>query len=204
MAIKNIIFDLGGVIYDICYQNIPEAFQRYGVKNFEILYSKAAQTDVFNLYEEGLVSTEQFREYLHSLSPIPLSDQQIDIAWNSIMIDIPENRIKLLESIKNRYQLFLFSNTNQLNYEYYTQYVKEKFGYDIFNTLFVKAYFSHILQLRKPKPEAFQAIIDEQRLNPSETLFLDDSLQHIEGAKKCGLQTYHVQDGEEIGDILQS
>jgi putative hydrolase of the HAD superfamily len=196
--IKNIIFDLGGVIYDIRYENIPEAFARMGAGNLVALYSKAKQTDFIDQYEEGLISSDEFCEKIRQISSVPLTNEQIRDAWNAILIDVPAPRVDFLLELKKKYKLYLFSNTNQFNYECFTAHLKQKYGFDFFETIFQAAYFSHILHLRKPKEEGFRRIIQEQQLNPAETLFIDDSPQHIEGARRCGLQAYHLQDGETI------
>ena len=174
--IKNIIFDLGGVIYDIRYENIAEAFARMGAGNLVSLYSKAQQTDFIDRFEEGLITTDEFCEEIRRLSEVPLTNAQIEEAWNAILIDVPAPRVDFLLKLK------------------------EKYGFDFFETIFKAAYFSHILHLRKPKAEGFQRIMLEQKLNPAETLFIDDSPQHIEGARQCGLQAYHLKDGETIED----
>jgi len=199
--IKNIIFDLGGVIYDIRYENIPEAFVRMGAGNLVSLYSKAQQTDFIDQYEEGVISSETFCEIIRHLSEVPLTDAQIEEAWNAILIDVPAPRVEFLLKLKEKYNLYLFSNTNQFNYECFTAYLKEKYGFNFFDTIFRAAYFSHILHIRKPKAEGFQKILQEQQLNPAETLFIDDSPQHIEGARRCGLQVYHLKDGEKIESL---
>ena len=196
--IKNIIFDLGGVIYDIRYENIPEAFARMGAGNLVSLYSKAKQTDFIDRYEEGLISSDDFCEEIRRVSEVPLTNEQIKEAWNAILIDVPAPRVDFLLKLKEKYKLYLFSNTNQFNYDCFTAYLKEKYGFDFFETIFKAAYFSHILHIRKPKAEGFQKIMQEQQLNPAETLFIDDSPQHVEGARHCGLQAYHLQDGESI------
>lgn len=192
-SVKNVILDLGGVIYDIRYENIADAFQSYGITDFTQYYTQAQQSELIDLFEEGKISTGKFREYIRSISPIDLTDKQIDDAWNAIMIDIPLARVEFLKRLKEKYRLFLFSNTNQINYDFYVPFVKEKFGYNIFEELFEKAYFSHILQMRKPNPEGFMAICKENNLIPSETLFIDDTERHIKGAERCGLQTLWLQ-----------
>ena len=198
---KNIIFDLGGVIYDIRYENIPEAFARMGAGNLISLYSKAQQTDFIDRYEEGLISSADFCEEIRKLSSVPLTDEQIREAWNAILIDVPAPRVDFLLKLKEKYNLFLFSNTNQFNYECFTAYLNKKYGFDFFGTIFKAAYFSHILHIRKPKEEGFRRIIQEQQLNPAETLFIDDSPQHIEGARRCGLLAYHLKDGGKIESL---
>ncbi len=196
--IKNIIFDLGGVIYDIRYENIPEAFARMGAGNLMEIYSKAKQTDFIDQYEEGLITSEEFCDEIRHLSEVPLTNEQIKEAWNAILIDVPASRVDFLLKLKERYNLYLFSNTNQFNYDCFTAHLNQKYGFDFFDTIFKAAYFSHILHIRKPKAEGFQKIMQEQQLNPAETLFIDDSPQHIEGARRCGLQAYHLQDERSI------
>ena len=203
MAIKNIIFDLGGVIYDIRYENIADKFRSYGVTDFEKLYSKAFQTDTIDLFEEGKISVEEFRDYLRNLTSLPLTDSQIDEAWNAILIGIPKERLELLGMLRLKYNIFLYSNTNKINYDKFTSELKAMYGFDVFEVTFKKAYFSQILQIRKPKPEGFQAIVSEQQLNPSETLFIDDSPQHIEAARKVGLHAYHLTGGETLEQLFR-
>jgi len=189
-TLKNIIFDLGGVLYDIRYENIADTFRSYGVQNFEKLYAQAAQAQEIDLFEEGKISPEQFRNFIRSLSPISLSDRQIDSAWNAILIDLPEQRLTLLKKLRKRYRIFLFSNTNEINCIEFEHFVLDKFGENIFETHFDKAYYSHKLGIRKPKPEAFQQICFEQNLLPAETLFIDDTERHIISAQSVGMQTY--------------
>jgi putative hydrolase of the HAD superfamily len=203
MAIKNIIFDLGGVIYDIRYENIADKFRSYGINDFEKLYSKASQTDTIDLFEEGKISVEEFRNYIRSLSTVSLTDKQIDTAWNAILIDIPKERLELLGMLRLKYNIFLYSNTNQINYDRFMAELKAKYGFDVFEITFKKAYFSQILQIRKPKPEGFQAIINEQGLNPKETLFIDDSPQHIKTAREVGLNAYHLTGGETLEQLFR-
>lgn len=196
--IKNIIFDLGGVIYDIRYQNVPEAFAKIGFTDFEQHYTQAAQSGPIDLFEEGRISVPEFRNYIRTLTDIKMTDEQIDNAWNAIIIDVPTYRVEMLRKLKSQYHLFLFSNTNQLNYDKFTVQLREKFGCDIFEELFIHAYFSHEMHLRKPNKEAFQFLLDEQKLRPEETLFIDDTIRHIESAKQLGIHTYLLPKGEDI------
>ena len=189
-TIKNIIFDLGGVLYDIRYENIADTFRSYGLQDFEKLYAQAGQAAEIDLFEEGKITPAQFRSFIRSLSSNNLSDKQIDDAWNAILIDMPEVRLELLKKLGEKYRIFLFSNTNEINCIEFVRFVTEKFGENIFETHFEKAYYSHTLGIKKPKPEAFQHICIEQNLIPAETLFVDDTERHILGARKAGLQTY--------------
>lgn len=198
---KNIIFDLGGVVYDIRYENVRDAFLQMGATKLCSMYSKAQQTDFIDLYEEGKIPSSELRNHIRQMAEMNLSDAQIDEAWNAILIDVPENRVKFLLELKKKYKLYLFSNTNAICYDYFVPYLNNKFGCDFFGTIFEAAYFSHILHIRKPKEEGFRQILMEQNLNKEETLFIDDSPQHVEGALKCGLNAYHLKDGETIENL---
>jgi len=205
--IKNIILDLGGVLYDIRYENIADTFRKYGLQEFEKLYVQSGQAPEIDLFEEGKITPEQFRNFIRSLTPNTLTDNQIDHAWNAILIDLPEMRLKLLEKLKKKYRLFLFSNTNEINCIEFERFVTEKFGENIFETYFEKSYYSHLLGIKKPKPEAFFKICKEQNLHPAETLFIDDTERHILGAQKAGLQTYwlyheNLENSNIINDLL--
>jgi len=189
-VIKNLILDLGGVLYDIRYENIADTFRLYGLQDFEKLYVQAGQAPEIDLFEEGKITPAQFRAFIRSLTHNNLSDHQIDDAWNAILIDLPEVRLDVLKKLQEKYRVFLFSNTNKINQIEFERFVTEKFGENIFETHFDKAYYSHTLGIKKPKKEAFQKICDEQHLIPSETLFIDDTERHILGAQKAGLQTY--------------
>ena len=198
--IKNIIFDLGGVIYDIRYENIADKFATYGLPNFTEQYTQAAQTQMVDLFEEGRISVPEFRAYIRSLSSVSLTDQQIDDAWNAILIDVPVHRVEMLRELKDRYRIFLFSNTNQLHCDCFKTFLHEKYGRDVFAELFEKTYYSHEMHQRKPHVESFQRVITEQGLIPEETLFIDDTLQHIEGARKAGLHAYLLPKGEDVAE----
>jgi len=96
-----------------------------------------------------------------------------------------------LHEIGKRYKVFLFSNTNKIHYDVFTESFRQRTGED-FNNLLIKAYYSHEIGLRKPYPESYLYILNEQKLKPGETLFVDDTLKNIEGAKQAGLQTVHL------------
>ena len=200
--IKNIIFDFGGVLYKIRYQNIAEAFAKCGVHNFEEIYSKQKQSDTMDRFEEGFISVDEFHAYVRSLSNVALTDRQIDDCWNAILIGFPEEHERLLRRVGKHYSLYLYSNTNQPNYEVFTKQIREQFGYDLFAERFKKAYFSQLLHIRKPKVDGFIHIIQENNLVPEETLFIDDSPQHLVGARAAGLQSLHLADGMSLEELF--
>ncbi len=202
MSIKNIIFDFGGVIYNIDYYKPVQLFKEMGIENFETLYSQAAQTSLMDDIETGKITPEEFRDGLRKIAGIPLSDEGINKAWNSILLNLPQENVELLGKVKLKYKTFLFSNTNQINEDCFRPMLEQELGFDMFTTLFNETFFSHRIQLRKPHPESFLYIINKHHLNPAETLFIDDTAQHIEGAKKAGLQALWLEKGMKIQDLF--
>ena len=186
--ICNIIFDLGGVLYNISYQATLDAFKNFGIKGFDRLFSQASQNHLFDRFDRGEISQEDFRDEIRQLSGLQLSDKQIDDAWNAMLLDFPAHRIDLLEGLGSHYRLFLLSNTNAINYPVFQQHLKENLGLDDIDHLFEKTYLSYRIGFRKPEREAYELILKENELEGAETLFIDDSLQHVEGAREAGLK----------------
>ncbi len=204
--IKNIIFDLGGVILNIDYNKTSEEFKRLGIKNFDELYSQVRQSGLFDNLEKGLISESEFRNELRRLSGVNLSDKAIDKAWNAMLLDLPAGRIEILLEAKKHYRTFLLSNTNIIHLKAYTSELKRVHKIDSLGALFEKEFFSHYIRRRKPDYEAFEYVIKETGINPAETLFIDDSPQHIEGAKRAGLLTFFMDrsKGLTLDDIFEN
>ena len=198
--IKYIIFDLGGVLLNISYQNTIEEFEKLGMENSSAFYSKKLQTNIFNLLETGEISENEFIKVIKQ-SCKSVTPKQILYAWNSMLLDLPKNRINLLINLKKEYQIFLLSNTNEIHISKFKNIMGEE-EYNKFYNLFNKIYYSHEIGMRKPNAEAFRLILDENNLKTKEVLFIDDSPQHIDGAKKLGIQTYHLKDDEEITTVF--
>ena len=189
--IKNIIFDYGNVIFNIDFTKVAEAWKQLGINNAAEFYGHRQQDPVFNLLERGEISVADFRDRIRELSGKPdLTDEQIDGAWNKIFLDIPQGNHELLEQVKTKYRTFLLSNINAIHYDYVHSYLQKEFGMANNDDLFEKIYYSHLVGKRKPDAEIFEQVLRENNLDPAETLFIDDSPQHLETAQKLGMQTY--------------
>jgi putative hydrolase of the HAD superfamily len=189
--IKNIIFDYGNVIFNIDFARVQQAWKQLGITNSHEFYGHRQQDPIFNLLERGEISVADFRDRIRQISHKPeLTDQQIDDAWNTIFLDIPQGNHELIKKLNGKYRTFLLSNINAIHYDYVHSYLQKEFGMANNEDLFEKLYYSHLVGKRKPDPEIFEQIISENNLNPAETLFIDDSPQHLETAQKLGLQTY--------------
>ena len=201
--IKNIIFDLGGVILNIDHQAPVEAFEALGIPDFEAHYSKASQSSLFVELETGTISPEVFRQRLRDSLSIELSDEDINAAWNAIIKDFPKQNIKLLEQLKGAYRLFLLSNTNAIHHPVFSARLMHEYGYSDLGELMEKAYYSHEIGLHKPDPRIFEFVLDDARLLPEETLFIDDSEQHVTSAQQVGLKVHHLREGETIVELFK-
>tara|TARA_S200000501_G_scaffold376161_1_gene430235 strand:- start:3771 stop:4385 length:615 start_codon:yes stop_codon:yes gene_type:complete len=200
-GVKTVIFDLGGVIYGVDYHKTINAFKALGIDRFEEVYAKAGQSDLFNDLEEGKISRAVFVERIKTLSGQDMISSQIFIAWNSMLLGFMPDALTCLKRLRGSYRLFLLSNTNEIH----IQEIESRVGAEVFSdfcALFEKVYLSHELGLRKPHPEVFTHIIEEQGLAASETLFIDDSIQHVEGAIKAGLRAYHLTDDQTIDQLF--
>ena len=192
LKIKNIILDLGGVIFDVSYEGPAYAFKRLGVENFDELFSKKKQEHFFDNYEKGITSDDAFRNEIRKHIPHPVTDEQIDTAWNELLYTVPTSRMEFLKNLKINYRLFLLSNTNKIHIKAFTEILNNQFGKNVFENLFEKIYFSCLMQMRKPDIEIFNLVMEENQLKKEETIFIDDSVQHVEGARKAGLIAYHL------------
>ena len=198
--IKSIIFDLGAVLLNIDYKKTIDEFEKLGVDNSSIFYSKKTQNPIFSLLECGKISEKNFVKEIQKYCN-QAEYNKIIFAWNALLLDLPHKRVQLLKTVKQHYNIFLLSNTNSIHISEFRNQIGENRYLDFYNT-FDKVYYSHKIGFRKPNKEAYQIILEENNLNAEEVFFIDDSPQHIEGAKKIGMQTYHLQDNEEITTLF--
>ncbi len=200
--IRNLILDLGGVIFDIDYSRTVEAFSKIGLPDAAQMYSQATQSGLFDQLEKGLIEEKDFYQTIRSLSGSLPSDSQIRDAWNALLIGVPEENATHLYELKKKYRLFLLSNTNSIHEAAYRQMITDQYGSFFFDDVFEKMYLSHRIHMRKPDREIFDFVIQDAGLISEETLFADDSVQHIVGAKVTGLHTILVEKGKRLKDIL--
>lgn len=189
---KALILDFGGVLLNIDYQAPIREFEKLGIKDFQNQFAQATQSNLFDEFEKGRISNELFRNEIRKLTGSTISDQQIDFAWNSVLLDFPNDKMKLLGELQAKYRLFLLSNTNRIHVEIFEKSMNEKFGKNHFHSHFEKIYFSSSIGMRKPDVEIFEFVLNENNLLADETIFIDDSIQHIAGARKAGITAFHL------------
>lgn len=203
---KNIIFDLGGVLINLDYSLTTQAFQRVApaFDSFDPVYSGNLHKLLFEDFERGGISASEFRTGVRKILKKELTDDAIDLAWNAMMLDLPALRLEWLKGLKNKYRLFLLSNTNEIHIQAVADILYKSYGFRDLSTFFEKEYYSHKLGMRKPDKEIFQFLLDENELVSSETFFIDDSPQHVEGASSLGIETYLLKKGEDVRNVLSS
>jgi len=163
------------------------------VSDFKSRYTQFAQNEVFDRFECGEISPQHFLNLLLPETKIGTSPNQVVAAWDAMIGDFPLEKLALLVKLKTaQVPLFLLSNTNALHVPIVRQEWR-KVSPQPMEDFFHHMYFSHELGLRKPHPETFLTVCEREGIEPNDTLFIDDSIQHIQGAQKAGLQTFHLQ-----------
>ncbi|HET6254388.1 MAG TPA: HAD family phosphatase [Puia sp.] len=201
-GIRNIIFDLGGVIINLDNRRTEDAFTALGVKNFREYFGHGFAASFFKDYEVGKIGDQQFIQSLRQLAGLPhVSDQAIIDSWNALLLDFPAERIRLLKELRRTYRLFLFSNTNALHLTALRQIWTNSVGEPSLDDYFDKTYYSHLMGMRKPDPESFNFILKENELIGKETLFVDDAIVNVEGAEQAGLKGLFLRPGISLLDF---
>ena len=190
--IKNIIFDLGGVILNIDFEATIKAFEDLGVQDVRGLKNELISQKILEKFEKGHISPVEFRTFLHKYIDKKITDQDIDKAWNAILLDYPDQRIKLIKNLSGQYRLFLLSNTNQIHYNEYYDFFGLRSDLKNLSDLFEKEYYSFKEGFRKPEKEFYLKVINENKLSPDQTLFVDDTFENIESADEVGLKTLWI------------
>ena len=187
-AIKNILFDLGGVLYHIDYEITIKAFEELGIKNFHKHFSQQQQNNLFDQLETGKISNTDFIKEMKVLLPNCTKEEIIN-AWNGLLIGIPKENIQLLKDLSKQYRLFLLSNTNLIHINQINKLLYEDYNLKSLDPLFDKIYLSHQIGMRKPNRKTFEWVLKDAGILAHETLFIEDSIQHIKGANKVGIRT---------------
>ncbi|MFT3884402.1 MAG: HAD family phosphatase [Flavobacteriales bacterium] len=192
-SIDTLVLDLGGVLIDVDYARTARTFHALGFERFEELYSKAQQDHLFDGFEVGALTPGQFRDRIRSLHRMDMTDREIDACWNAMLGSIAPERLELVARLRERYTVLLLSNTNAIHIPAFEAIVAQENGVTDFPALFDGAYYSCAIGLRKPHAEAFHHVLAKHGATPSRTLFIDDSVQHVIGARHAGLHAEHLE-----------
>ena len=196
-GVKNILFDLGGVLFHIDYQRTIDAFKNLGINDFEKHFTQHQQDDLFDAFETGKINQKFFVKTLQDSLPA-CSYKEIVDAWNAMLITLPHEYLKFLDGLSKKYRLFLLSNANKIHIQFVNTFLKEHYNIPSINQFFEKAYYSHEIGMRKPHKYTFKWVLKDANILAEETLFIEDTTQHIEGAKQAGLKTYQLESNAPI------
>lgn len=200
--IRNIIFDLGGVILNIDFKKTEQAFVNLGIHNFAELYDQFHATELFLNFENGTVTPEEFISELQTKAHGIPKEKIID-AWNAMLLNFPERRIRLLLDLKKRYRTFLLSNTNAIHHDAFQKIypgIIDSAG--SLDACFEKVYYSHLLKMRKPDKAIYQFVLDQNGLVAGETLFIDDTQDNVLAAESVGIKGLYLKRPLTIEDAL--
>ncbi|OFX48906.1 MAG: hypothetical protein A2046_07945 [Bacteroidetes bacterium GWA2_30_7] len=201
--IKNLIFDLGGILLNIDFQKSVDEFKKLGFSEFGNILNNYWLNDFFHDFEKGLILPKDFRAKIRKMSNINISDNEFDNAWNAMILDFPSNRIETLKSLSKTYSLFLLSNTNIIHYDIYNADFSKQFSTNGLEELFEKAYFSHQIKMRKPDLAIFKLVLDENNLIADETIFIDDNDENLNAAILLNISALKIVSNSDFSEVLK-
>ena len=194
---KNLIFDLGNVLYDIDFVKMYKAFDDLGIPNFENHFTLNKSDQIFFDLEKGLITESEFCKGFNAMYGLNLGDTQIIAAWNALLVGYRKESIDWVKAHNQAYPTFLYSNTNQIHYDFFIPQFAQEMGGN-FENLFKTPYFSHKMGQRKPDPASFVYILEKEGLVAGETLFIDDNEPNVIAAASVGMQVLYLQPGMRV------
>jgi epoxide hydrolase-like predicted phosphatase len=202
-GIQNVIFDLGGVIINLDVNRTISAFNKISEIPFETIYTQVKQDEIFSLLDKGKISTSDFLKEIKRQTRYQGPVQDLLEAWNAMLLDVPEERLDALVEMKHNYNTFLLSNTCEPHIEAFELELENEHGIKNFDDYFDKVYYSCRIGMRKPDKEIFEFVLNQNNLKPEETIFIDDSPQHVKGAGECGINAFLLQKNMSVNDLLR-
>ncbi|WP_289741209.1 HAD family phosphatase [Duncaniella dubosii] len=200
--IKNLLFDLGGVIMDLDRDRCVRAFERLGMKDADDFLGVYGQKGAFLALESGKIDADEFHRQVRPMIDRPeVSDEEIDNAFNEFLVGIPVARLEALRALRKDYKIYLLSNTNpiMINSRIAEEFRKEGFEMaDYFDGIFT----SYEAGCCKPGKEIFDYTEREGHIKPDETLFFDDSQANVDAARSYGFNAVLVKPGDEFKNLL--
>lgn len=201
-GIKNLLIDFGGVLIDLDRHRCIENFKKLGFDNIEDLLNIYHQQGIFMQQEKGLITSAEFRSGVREMMGKAVTDRQIDAAWNSFLVGIPTYKLDLLLKLREKYVVYLLSNTNETHWKWSCEHVFPYKGFQV-KDYFEKIYLSFEMKMVKPDAEIFNAVLGDASIDPKETFFIDDSRANCEIAQSLGISTYTPRAGEDWSHLFK-
>ena len=199
--IKNIVFDLGGVLVDLDFKAAINGLQKAGFANVKEQLQAFDCEGIFQKFELGEMSADEFRSAIRENSTVSLTDEEVDGLWNAMLLEVPREKLELILHLRGKYMVYLLSNTNSIHWDYVC---KNAFNYRGFrvNDYFEETFLSYEMHLAKPDKAIFEKVLEEANLLPEETLFIDDSEANCKAASELGIHTHHYHIGEDLKELF--
>jgi len=201
-SLRNIIFDLGGVLLNLDVQKTFDAFGEMGLTKEIMMKRYDREENFFLQFEKGKISANEFRASIRKMIGNSVSDEKINYAWNEMLRGFRDDTIRLLSDLSGKYSLYLLSNTNEIHLPVYSEQFRETSGGIDLQNYFIKSYFSHEIKSRKPELESFGYVLKDASLEPTETLFIDDFEENCITAREIGLVAHQLKPEENLRDVL--
>ncbi len=195
--IKNVVFDFGGVLVDLDKQRCTDAFRRIGAEAVSKYVDECRTEDFFHDLEIGRISVAEFCAAVRKHSPECIaSDESICNTWNMLLTGIPKRRLQKLLMLKDRFRLFVLSNTNPIHWQ---KAVADFFPFNghTIDDYFEQVYLSYEMRMAKPDSTIFRKVLIDAGLTAEETLFIDDSPVNCAAASEVGINARLVASGDQ-------
>ena len=200
--IRNIVFDLGGVLVDLDFKAAINGLQKAGFANVKEQLQAFDREGIFQKFELGEMTAEEFRTAIRENSTVELTDEEVDALWNAMLLEVPREKLELILHLRGKYMVYLLSNTNSIHWDYVC---KNAFNYRGFrvNDYFEETFLSYEMHLAKPDKAIFEKVLQDANLLPEETLFIDDSEANCKAASELGILTHHYHIGDDLKEIFE-
>ena len=193
--IKNLIFDLGGVIITLAPDEALRRFKSLGFENAEEQMDAYTQMGIFGQLEEGKISAEAFREELSRQVGREVTYDECRHAWLGYVKEVPQRNLDALLRLRSEgYRIILLSNTNPYMMSWVRSTEFDGHGHSI-DYYMDACYLSYQLGVMKPDTEFFHRVLMTEKIMASETLFIDDGPRNVATASQMGIRTYCPQNG---------
>ena len=199
--IKNIVFDLGGVLIDLDFKSAINGLQKAGFTNVKEQLQAFDREGIFQKFELGEISADEFRASIRENSNVSLTDEEVDSLWNLMLLEIPREKLELILDLRSKYMVYLLSNTNSIHWDYVC---KNAFNYRGFrmDDYFEETFLSYEMHLAKPDKAIFEKMLNDANLLPEEILFIDDLEANCKAAEEVGIHAHHYHIGDDLSKIL--